>query len=215
MVLQSPEVFLFSSRRRHTRYWRDWSSDVCSSDLQVAGRATAPSGRALAGQPDALAVLDAGRDPHGDRAGLVRDAVAGAGRAGVVDDLAGAAAVAARLREGERPLAAAGHAGALAHRAGVRAGAGLRAATGAGRAGARALHPQGHRHAEDGLVEGERRLGLDVLAAGRAGRRLAARPRRAGPAATAEQTPEQVDRKSTRLNSSHANISYAVFCLKK
>src|SRR3712207_6862223 len=26
---------------------------------------------------------------------------------------------------------------------------------------------------------------------------------------------EQKDRKSTRLNSSHANISYAVFCLKK
>src|SRR3712207_7423601 len=26
---------------------------------------------------------------------------------------------------------------------------------------------------------------------------------------------QQVDRKSTRLNSSHANISYAVFCLKK
>src|SRR3712207_7723725 len=25
----------------------------------------------------------------------------------------------------------------------------------------------------------------------------------------------QIDRKSTRLNSSHANISYAVFCLKK
>src|SRR3712207_9137769 len=28
-------------------------------------------------------------------------------------------------------------------------------------------------------------------------------------------TPADVDRKSTRLNSSHANISYAVFCLKK
>src|SRR3712207_8676053 len=27
------DVFFFSSRRRHTRYWRDWSSDVCSSDL--------------------------------------------------------------------------------------------------------------------------------------------------------------------------------------
>src|SRR3712207_8356311 len=27
------ELFFFSSRRRHTRYWRDWSSDVCSSDL--------------------------------------------------------------------------------------------------------------------------------------------------------------------------------------
>src|SRR3712207_8910756 len=26
---------------------------------------------------------------------------------------------------------------------------------------------------------------------------------------------EEIDRKSTRLNSSHANISYAVFCLKK
>src|SRR5258707_1613204 len=31
--------FFFSSRRRHTRYWRDWSSDVCSSDL--GDRATA------------------------------------------------------------------------------------------------------------------------------------------------------------------------------
>src|SRR3712207_7287886 len=29
-------VFFFSSRRRHTRYWRDWSSDVCSSDLAGA-----------------------------------------------------------------------------------------------------------------------------------------------------------------------------------
>src|SRR3712207_7302860 len=27
--------------------------------------------------------------------------------------------------------------------------------------------------------------------------------------------PPRLDRKSTRLNSSHANISYAVFCLKK
>src|SRR3712207_8173296 len=27
--------------------------------------------------------------------------------------------------------------------------------------------------------------------------------------------PDYLDRKSTRLNSSHANISYAVFCLKK
>src|SRR3712207_8069984 len=33
-----------------------------------------------------------------------------------------------------------------------------------------------------------------------------------GPAAGG---PEPGDRKSTRLNSSHANISYAVFCLKK
>src|SRR3712207_8639770 len=30
-----------------------------------------------------------------------------------------------------------------------------------------------------------------------------------------ERRDEPLDRKSTRLNSSHANISYAVFCLKK
>src|SRR3712207_7504554 len=30
-----------------------------------------------------------------------------------------------------------------------------------------------------------------------------------------ETSPDGQDRKSTRLNSSHANISYAVFCLKK
>src|SRR3712207_7896071 len=35
-----------------------------------------------------------------------------------------------------------------------------------------------------------------------------------GSSAAEEQFPG-VDRKSTRLNSSHANISYAVFCLKK
>src|SRR5207302_6360968 len=27
-------IFFFSSRRRHTRFSRDWSSDVCSSDLE-------------------------------------------------------------------------------------------------------------------------------------------------------------------------------------
>src|SRR6266542_6762786 len=29
------EIFFFSSRRRHTRCYRDWSSDVCSSDLSL------------------------------------------------------------------------------------------------------------------------------------------------------------------------------------
>src|SRR6266542_5951449 len=32
-------LFFFSSRRRHTRCYRDWSSDVCSSDLESAQRA--------------------------------------------------------------------------------------------------------------------------------------------------------------------------------
>src|SRR5690606_41083287 len=32
----SPHIFFFSSRRRHTSFSRDWSSDVCSSDLAIA-----------------------------------------------------------------------------------------------------------------------------------------------------------------------------------
>src|SRR3712207_8541355 len=31
------KLFVVSRRRRHTRYLRDWSSDVCSSDLAVTG----------------------------------------------------------------------------------------------------------------------------------------------------------------------------------
>src|SRR3712207_7847173 len=38
MLLLNEHIFFFSSRRRHTRYWRDWSSDVCSSDLGVSSR---------------------------------------------------------------------------------------------------------------------------------------------------------------------------------
>src|SRR5215510_16527553 len=50
--------FFFSSRRRHTRWPRDWSSDVCSSDLRRArrpyrgcrarGRSSPPCSRASA-----------------------------------------------------------------------------------------------------------------------------------------------------------------------
>src|SRR5262245_62954391 len=49
-------------------------------------------------------------------------------------------------------------------------------------------------------------------AAGRARRRAAHQPRQRLPGAA--QRPRG-DRKSTRLNSSHLGISYAVFCLKK
>src|SRR6267154_2043990 len=35
-------VFFFSSRRRHTRWTGDWSSDVCSSDLTSSGQYTGP-----------------------------------------------------------------------------------------------------------------------------------------------------------------------------
>src|SRR5687768_18612858 len=51
--------FFFSSRRRHTRCRRDWSSDVCSSDLEAeALRAQSDLTRAGARRED-LAVLDA------------------------------------------------------------------------------------------------------------------------------------------------------------
>src|SRR3712207_8974981 len=49
--------------------------------------------------------------------------------------------------------------------------------------------------------------------------RWAARPRTyvdcTAPALPTIDPSRRLDRKSTRLNSSHANISYAVFCLKK
>src|SRR5207302_3205972 len=35
--------FFFASRRRHTSFSRDWSSDVCSSDLMNLGQPPAPA----------------------------------------------------------------------------------------------------------------------------------------------------------------------------
>src|SRR6266478_5718951 len=40
--------FFFSSRRRHTRFDCDWSSDVCSSDLQTTPLITRSQVQALA-----------------------------------------------------------------------------------------------------------------------------------------------------------------------
>src|SRR3712207_7806377 len=102
-------IFFFSSRRRHTRYWRDWSSDVCSSDLNLGDHLHYQP------QPSALA------QQLGSQAGGERQAV---GRA-------------------------------------------------------QGLEP--HLPIPPGRLE----------------------------------VANALDRKSTRLNSSHANISYAVFCLKK
>src|SRR5436309_6609991 len=46
--------FFFSSRRRHTRFSRDWSSDVCSSDLPLS---LAPQSQALDQRPVSFDVL--------------------------------------------------------------------------------------------------------------------------------------------------------------
>src|SRR3712207_7672088 len=56
------------------------------------------------------------------------------------------------------------------------------------------------------------RPGLDLPQEGRYRSRIRGRERGVAPRSQKCRRP---DRKSTRLNSSHANISYAVFCLKK
>src|SRR5690606_39474277 len=53
--------FFFSSRRRHTRVSRDWSSDVCSSDLMPAVN-IAIIGGGLVGASLALALQQGARE---------------------------------------------------------------------------------------------------------------------------------------------------------
>src|SRR5690606_40381450 len=48
-------VFFFSSRRRHTRFSRDWSSDVCSSDLVYLAQLHADAVRSLVAAEDLAA----------------------------------------------------------------------------------------------------------------------------------------------------------------
>src|SRR5258707_6349251 len=75
----------FTSIRRNTRYWRDWSSDVCSSDLSKldieadrGGSATAHGHGAIvaSGQRSGVEIVDGGgvsqaaaSDRHGGRHG--------------------------------------------------------------------------------------------------------------------------------------------------
>src|SRR5690349_23262007 len=82
--------FFFSSRRRHTRSLRDWSSDVCSSDL---GRLVAD---ALAHAGVAVGVVARSADELDETVQLVRGAggVAAAAQADVADERALAHAVA-------------------------------------------------------------------------------------------------------------------------
>src|SRR3712207_8686076 len=61
--------------------------------------------------------------------------------------------------------------------------------------------------------DGARRGVLGNRGARGAGRRVDGAPR--GAEDERQRDGRHQDRKSTRLNSSHANISYAVFCLKK
>src|SRR5207248_4711952 len=69
-------LFFFSSRRRHTRSYGDWSSDVCSSDL-VADCAEAAPGRRVRARKRRIAtalVLGVADGQHGTRMGHLDDA---------------------------------------------------------------------------------------------------------------------------------------------
>src|SRR5207245_3378848 len=46
LIIKIIDYFFFSSRRRHTSCYRDWSSDVCSSDLDLLSRVSVQSLRA-------------------------------------------------------------------------------------------------------------------------------------------------------------------------
>src|SRR5438876_5264686 len=58
--------FFFSSRRRHTRWTGDWSSDVCSSDLIRQ----AAQGEVLHNDDTSMRVLRLAREPSDDRTGV-------------------------------------------------------------------------------------------------------------------------------------------------
>src|SRR5690349_9559779 len=73
--------FFFSSRRRHTRSLRDWSSDVCSSDLaQHFELAPHPADKAPAFLGK-FRPLFLGGSRHGQHAAMVLEVLAEIGRA--------------------------------------------------------------------------------------------------------------------------------------
>src|SRR3712207_9179593 len=76
-----------------------------------------------------------------------------------------------------------------------------------------ALPISGGRLRRSGTARGQR--AIYYWPAGRADRLRLAQSRAWSEGAGPPRRAHHQDRKSTRLNSSHANISYAVFCLKK
>src|SRR5690606_39765546 len=70
-------LFFFSSRRRHTIFSRDWSSDVCSSDLfyELTLSGGEPHGGGDASPlPGAVQALDVGHEQEQQEAVVVGEA---------------------------------------------------------------------------------------------------------------------------------------------
>src|SRR5450759_2894077 len=89
-------------------------------NIEVARRAAAQTGLAFAGEPDAGAILDAGRDIDREHALARHPPGPSAGRAGIVDHLAAALAGRAGALEREEALGMSDLAGTAAGRAGLR-----------------------------------------------------------------------------------------------
>src|SRR3712207_899361 len=171
--------FFFSSRRRHTRYWRDWSSDVCSSNLALLTR----RGRLRPGEVVTALAPVAAALAHAHERGVVHG------------DLSPGNVV--FTAEGRPVLTDLGVARVLGEEA-------AREVTPA------YVDPTVARGGAPGPASDV--FGV-AAAAFHALTEIA--PWNAATPADTLRVAAEGDRKSTRLNSSHANISYAVFCLKK
>ena len=134
-------------------------------DVEIARRPAARPGLALAGQADARALLDARRDVDAVALERAHRPRAVAGRAGILDHGARAAAARAGLGDREHALALGLDPAALAAWADLRRGAGLRAGPVAGRAQRLRGDRERDLRAGDRLLEGDRYLCLEVLSA--------------------------------------------------
>src|SRR5262245_40890637 len=155
-------------------------------NIEVARRTAADAGLPFAGEPDAGAVLDAGRDVHGQCALARHPPRAGAGWAGIADHLAAALAVRASALQREEALRVQDASLAATARTGLRPGAGLRARAGAGLAGDRGRNAHLRGLAGIGLFQAD----LHVVA--QVGATLAAATTPAPAAAHAEEIVENV-----------------------
>src|SRR5690242_4319264 len=191
--------FFFSSRRRHTRLTCDWSSDVCSSDLCLAPRAPRP-----APHEDDDRAPDVGRRRQIRLVNAQRAAAKAHHHAAILRELAlldariqakraqspqQRGAVARRHIERQLQLSGRAEQQSPDHRSNVCDGPSTNAPS----------------RVDQMSVWTSILPGSSAMTLMEDGR----------PPRDRSDTVPAVDRKSTRLNSSHMSNSYAVFCLKK
>src|SRR6202162_1030136 len=143
-------------------------------DVEIARRPAARAGLALAGEPDARAVLDPGRPVGGARALTRVPPRSGARRAGIVDDLAASVAARTGPLQGEEALGMTNFAVATAGRTGLGLRSRLGARAGAGFAGHRGRDANLRGLADKRLFEADLHVVAQVrpaLASGRAAAR--------------------------------------------